>query len=135
MLSRCFICSLYGVTDGHSIPRKTYDSIISSPFLTYTPAEYTRESGLNAAARQGSYAVDAEYASSHRRLKLQLDATARFEQLNNITERWSSDHPEYKAALEYVEHRSFIRVVEELEGLVVQRLFELSKANLAATGN
>ena len=36
--------------------------------------------------------------------------------------------------LEYSQHRQFIHVVEELEGLVVQRLFELSKANLASTG-
>ena len=31
-------------------------------------------------------------------------------------------------------HQTFIGAVECLEGLVVQRLFELSKANLAATG-
>jgi len=36
--------------------------------------------------------------------------------------------------LEYSQHREFIRAVEELENLVVQRLFELSKANLASTG-
>ena len=36
--------------------------------------------------------------------------------------------------LEYSQRRQFIRVVEELENLVVQRLFELSKANLASTG-
>ena len=36
--------------------------------------------------------------------------------------------------LEYSRQRQFIRAVEELENLVVQRLFELSKANLASTG-
>ena len=36
--------------------------------------------------------------------------------------------------LEYSQQRQFIRAVEELENLVVQRLFELSKANLASTG-
>ncbi|KIK11656.1 hypothetical protein PISMIDRAFT_19361 [Pisolithus microcarpus 441] len=33
-----------------------------------------------------------------------------------------------------MKHSVFIRAVEELEGLVVQRMFELSKANLAKTG-
>ena len=36
--------------------------------------------------------------------------------------------------LDYSRHRHFIRAVEELENLVVQRLWELSKANLASTG-
>lgn len=37
-------------------------------------------------------------------------------------------------AVRYSQERQFIRSVEELEGLVVRRLFELSKANLAGTG-
>lgn len=49
-------------------------------------------------------------------------------------ERWSAEEPRYLDALKYIKNRTFIGVVERLEGLVVQRLFELSKANLAATG-
>jgi hypothetical protein len=48
--------------------------------------------------------------------------------------RWTSEDPRYIAALGYIKNRAFVRVVEHLEGLVVQRLFELSKANLATTG-
>ena len=44
------------------------------------------------------------------------------------------DRREYVQMLEYSQQRQFIRAVEELENLVVQRLFELSKANLASTG-
>jgi len=47
--------------------------------------------------------------------------------------RWSPDDPEYLAVQDYAGHRVFIRVIEELEGLVAQRLFELFKANLAGT--
>ena len=36
--------------------------------------------------------------------------------------------------LEYISNKKFIRVVEELEGLVVSRLMELDKANLAGSG-
>ena len=51
-----------------------------------------------------------------------------------VESRWTSDDPRYVEALTYVNNRTFIRAVEHLEGLVVQRLFELSKANLATTG-
>jgi hypothetical protein len=51
-----------------------------------------------------------------------------------IEKRWSAEDPHYLDALKYINNRTFIGAVERLEGLVVQRLFELSKANLAATG-
>ncbi|KAG1850888.1 hypothetical protein F4604DRAFT_1686992 [Suillus subluteus] len=51
-----------------------------------------------------------------------------------VSECWTPDHEEYVKALEYSHRWHFIRAVEELESLVVQRLFELSKANLASTG-
>ncbi|KAG6379623.1 hypothetical protein JVT61DRAFT_10136 [Boletus reticuloceps] len=89
----------------------TYGSQTTAPFLTYTPAQYTPTSGLNTTARMCTSAITAEYASALRRYRLQMNAVEHFEK-----------------------HRTFIRVVDELEGLVVQRLFELSKANLASTG-
>jgi hypothetical protein len=36
--------------------------------------------------------------------------------------------------LEYIGNKKFVRIVEELEGLVVSRLMELDKANLAGSG-
>ena len=56
------------------------------------------------------------------------------EQQLGIEERWTSEDPCYVDALNYINNQTFICAVECLEGLVVQRLFELSKANLAATG-
>ncbi|KAG1838864.1 hypothetical protein DFJ58DRAFT_845906 [Suillus subalutaceus] len=47
---------------------------------------------------------------------------------------WTPECPEYAMALKYFHECHFVRVVEELEGLVVQCLFELSKANLTGTG-
>ena len=44
------------------------------------------------------------------------------------------DHLRYVDVLSFLNNSAFIHVVEHLEGLVVQRLFELSKANLASTG-
>jgi hypothetical protein len=56
-----------------------------------------------------------------------------FEQRHDIIEHWTPMHHEYTPALEYSCERHFVWIVEELEGLVIQRLFELSKANLAGT--
>jgi hypothetical protein len=36
--------------------------------------------------------------------------------------------------LEYVNSKKFVRTVEELQGLVVSRLMELDKMNLAGSG-
>ncbi|KAG6369425.1 hypothetical protein JVT61DRAFT_14862 [Boletus reticuloceps] len=113
---------------------KSYASVTQSPYLTYTPTNFTAESGLNYITRQCSNAMSAEYSSARRKYELQLNVVEHFERQHGIETRWSPDNPEYVGAAEYAKHRNFIRVVEELEGLVVQRLFELSKANLAGTG-
>ncbi|KAF8481387.1 hypothetical protein JB92DRAFT_3272034, partial [Gautieria morchelliformis] len=42
-------------------------------------------------------------------------------------------HPAYQEAAAYINNQRFIRVVEQLEGLVVAQLFELAKANLMGT--
>ncbi|KAH7917652.1 hypothetical protein BV22DRAFT_1108532 [Leucogyrophana mollusca] len=110
-----------------------YGSVTTSPFLTYTPAEFT-SSGLNSSARQGSKAAEAERASAHRKLALQMNVVDDLERRHGITERWTSSHPEWVKAADYIKRRHFIRAVEELEGLVVQRMFEHSKVNLAGTG-
>ncbi|KAG2150766.1 hypothetical protein DEU56DRAFT_869106 [Suillus clintonianus] len=75
-----------------------------------------------------------DYAAALRRYELQLNVVADFERRHDIRQRWTPECPEYTTALKYFHERRFVRVVEELEGLVVQRLFELSKANLAGTG-
>ncbi len=74
-------------------------------------------------------------AASHH-LQLALGVVDDFEahiKLDNHS-RWTPNHPSYQAAAMYIKNREFIRAVNELERLVVQRLFELSKANLAGTG-
>ncbi|KIK29885.1 hypothetical protein PISMIDRAFT_6620 [Pisolithus microcarpus 441] len=112
----------------------TYGSVTQVPYLTYTPAEFTSTAGLNESTQQGTNAVNAEYASTLQKYQLQLNIVANFEQQHNIIDRWTPLHREYINAHEYTKHHVFIRTVEELEGLVVQRMFELSKANLAKTG-
>lgn len=67
-----------------------------------------------------------------------LDRAARVvddtERLLGIAQRWRRSDDEYSKTLRYISNRKFIRVVEELQGLVVSRLMELDKANLAGSG-
>jgi hypothetical protein len=57
-----------------------------------------------------------------------------FERLMTIKTRWQREDAEYVKILEYVNNRKFVRIVEELQGLVVSRLMELDKMNLAGSG-
>jgi len=74
--------------------------------------------------------------AAERRVRSQQDRVEDLEEQLGIepTDRWTPEMHEYVEMREYSRHRQFIRAVEELENLVVQRLFELSKANLASTG-
>jgi len=74
--------------------------------------------------------------AAERRFRSQQDRVEDLEDQLGIKpmDCWTMDRHEYVQMLEYSRQRQFIRAVEELENLVVQRLFELSKANLASTG-
>lgn len=65
--------------------------------------------------------------------QLALNIVQDLEERLGIDRRWTPDHPEFQAATAYIDNRKFIRAVETLEGQVVARLFELSKANLMGT--
>ena len=67
-------------------------------------------------------------------LNVAAKAVETIERTLGIPERWSEECAEYKAVECYMNNRQFVRAIDTLERLVVQRLFELSKANLAGTG-
>ncbi|KAG2125460.1 hypothetical protein DEU56DRAFT_873092 [Suillus clintonianus] len=79
-------------------------------------------------------AHEAERRAAHNKLALEMNAALDLEHRLGLTERWTPRDPQYQEALEYLNNNRFIRAVQRLEGLVVQRLFELAKANLASTG-
>lgn len=99
-------------------------------FLDYTPADFSSTGDLS----QASKARESERKAAYRRLLVEMNAVDDIERRLGIEERWTSAHPDYQAADEYMQNRTFIRAVEKLEGLVAQRLFELAKANLSNTG-
>ncbi|KAF8164458.1 hypothetical protein K438DRAFT_1775438 [Mycena galopus ATCC 62051] len=51
-----------------------------------------------------------------------------------ITERWRPEDEEWAAAVEMLRKRRYQRALDDLEALVVARIFELSKVNLCDTG-
>jgi hypothetical protein len=104
--------------------------------MTYTTADFVPTGSLPSRSQitLNARAIEAERKSTLRRLNLKLNAVQDLERKLGITERWTSNDEEYQKAWKYRNDREFIRAVETLEGLVVQRLFELSKANLKGTG-
>ena len=51
-----------------------------------------------------------------------------------ITQRWQSDSPEWQNAGRMVAMRKYQKVLDTLEGLIVARMFELTKMNRSQTG-
>jgi hypothetical protein len=52
----------------------------------------------------------------------------------DISSRWTPDSPEWVAAAEKAKMRTYQRCIDTLEGLVVSRMFELTKMNMSQTG-
>ena len=52
----------------------------------------------------------------------------------NITSRWEPESVEWKTAADKVVKRQYQHCIDNLEGLVVARMFELSKMNMSQTG-
>ena len=51
-----------------------------------------------------------------------------------LTVSWTPRDSKYQETLRYLRKRELHRALDRLQGLVVQRLFELSKANMSGTG-
>lgn len=49
-------------------------------------------------------------------------------------DRWTESSPEYQQAAVLVSQRRYRRCLDELEALVVSRIFELTKMNMSQTG-
>ncbi|KAI0059962.1 hypothetical protein BV25DRAFT_1918089 [Artomyces pyxidatus] len=57
-----------------------------------------------------------------------------FEQKHGITRRWEPESEDWKVGAKYLATRDYQKALDKLEGLVVQRLFELAKMGLSGTG-
>ncbi len=52
----------------------------------------------------------------------------------DIGEPWTPSHEKYIETLAYFRKRQFHRALDKVQQLVIQRLFELSKANISGMG-
>ena len=51
-----------------------------------------------------------------------------------IGQTWTEDNPEYQEMIQYLRHRDFHHALDRVQQLIVQRLFEMSKANIVGMG-
>lgn len=58
----------------------------------------------------------------------------RYEEANDIAIRWTPTMSEYEDALVVVRERKYRRALDDLERLVVQRLFEMKKLGMSGVG-
>jgi len=79
-------------------------------------------------------AIDKEQQAISQRLEWAEHNVNNVEHLLGVEQRWQRGDAEYQKILEYINNQKFVRLVEELQGLVVSRLMELDKVNLAGSG-
>lgn len=78
--------------------------------------------------------LPAEFSRALHEHNVSEGITRCLEKALGITVRWEPTSEEYKDALKWATERSYRRALDKLERLVIQRLFELQKANLVSTG-
>ncbi|KAI0751728.1 hypothetical protein C8Q80DRAFT_1098477 [Daedaleopsis nitida] len=123
VLKVAYVESILDLNSTHRPP-----TILTQTSADFGNADHTRAN--QAMAR----ATLAERQSLLRKLKVAMEAVDDIKRRMGLTERMAEDSPVYREAYSYYMNRRFIRAVEALERLVIQRLFELSKANLSGTG-
>ena len=98
--------------------------------------EYEFASGIahRAVKRSKHEAINRELRNISGRIDRATDFVDTLEQRLCIETRWQWDDAEYVKMRKYISNRKFVRIVEELQGLVVSRLIELDKMNLAGSG-
>lgn len=78
--------------------------------------------------------LEAEHRSATNQILVAIRAVSELEAKLELTEPWTPTHPEYKATLEYIHQRDYHHTLDTIQWLVIQRLFEVSKANLSGMG-
>lgn len=78
--------------------------------------------------------IDTRLRTTDQRLRLKDEEILRFEEDNNIAERWVPGSPQYISATKLLAERKYRQAIDTLERLVVQRLFELTKLGMNGVG-
>jgi hypothetical protein len=120
----------------HNAFRFAYNKITASPidFFSYTPTDFVATGSLASTMHTPANVEEAERRATIQKLQLAISVVTDMELRLGIAERWTKSSIEFHATQAYVQNQKFIRAIEHLEGLIVQHLFELAKANLAGIG-
>lgn len=113
--------------------RDALSALSQDTFLNFTGANFANGT-LSQSSQANAKAQEAEQTRAHQQLLILLNHADETEQELGIEEQRTSKDLQYVDTLMYINNWTFIHVVECHEGLVVQQLFELLKANLATTG-
>lgn len=84
-------------------------------------------------ADEASRKVIATYRAAQEKQSLAMSRINDLEDLLNVSERWGPNSPKYLETVKYMGERKFRLALDHLERLVVQRLFELEKTQIAGT--
>jgi hypothetical protein len=119
--------------------RKDYKTIQAEiecidPFLTLTQYEFAANVADQVIKSSRHEAIDRELRLVTGRMERAARVVDDTERLLGIDKRWQRDDVQYQKILQYIDNKKFVRVIEELQGLVVSRLMELDKVNLAGSG-
>jgi hypothetical protein len=85
-------------------------------------------------AKDNTRIIETRHRHAIENLDKDLKAMQALEVRMDITERWMPASPECHEAAKLLHMRKYQRALNVLEGLVVARVFELSKMNRSQTG-
>ena len=105
--------------------RVQLDRLGPATFLLYDPTQPKLIHGTGHAIKR---------RQAHENLKKATDLVHESERLLGVEIPWTATSKEYLEAAELVRRRRYRRCLDELERLVVQRIFELTKMNKSQTG-
>ena len=78
--------------------------------------------------------ITTQYRTTFARWQAKNDEVLRYEEEHDISTRWAPTSEEYLEALVVVREQKYRRAIDELERLVVQRLFEMTKLGQSGIG-
>ena len=108
-----------------------FDRLGNSNFIVHTPGSGSTNYSADVSATNR---LESQRRAAADRLDGLLIDVANMESRLDITQRWIPGETRYNETLKYVAERTYHRALDKLHKLVVQRLFELQKLNIAGTG-
>lgn len=106
----------------------------STAFLTAVPEDWnSKEKTYQSSDSETRHLETARRRARERLVRLEFELQE-MEVALGINERWTPWTPQYKEALTYIYEHRYHRALQNLQRLVVQRLFELHRLNLGGVG-